>query len=272
MEITYKTEIKPTAEQIIKIERCMKICCWIYNRYIMTNIRLNKMYQRGLLSQKQTRFITADDFEHYINMRTATKKKFLWLKQCDRYTRKIILINAENAFKKYSRQEADFPKLKNFTENTVKLHLKGRKNNEWLVQRHRINVPSLGFVRLKEYGYLPVGSFVRKGIISREVGRYYISVSVNGERINNKEKKQNTTSADTAEQKKLIDDRITKIERKIRREKRSLNRKYAEVDDNRRFSNIEKQKQKIMKLEQKLQFMQKDCRDKFNDIGTNKKR
>lgn len=63
-----------------------------------------------------------------------------------------------------------------------------------------------------------------------------------------------------------------KIERKIRREKRGLERKYADRKKAKCFSNIKKQKQKIMKLEQKLRFIQKDCRVKFNNIDENKKR
>ena len=274
MKVTYKTEIKPTAAQIIKIEKIMGICCWIYNRYIALNVRLHKMYQRGLLSEKQMRFMTADDFEHYIDGRIATEKKFFWLKQCDRYTQKIILTNAENAFKKFFLGEAGFPRLKNSDRNAVKLCLKSRKNDVWLVQRHKINVPTLGFIKLKEYGYLPTNTSILKGIISREAGRYYVGITVKGEWQNNKIKKQNAVlvnDINNVEQKLLIDDRIVKIERKIRREKRGLERKYADRKKAKGFSNIKKQKQKIMKLEQKLRFIQRDCRVKFNNIDENKK-
>jgi len=48
-------------------------------------------------------------------------------------------------------------------------------------ERHRIKIPTLGWVRLKEKGYLPVtksGKMIKSGSVSCKAGRYYISVLV----------------------------------------------------------------------------------------------
>ena len=49
------------------------------------------------------------------------------------------------------------------------------------MSRHRINIPTLGWVRLKEKGYLPTtkdGWRIRSGSRFEKAGRYYVSVLV----------------------------------------------------------------------------------------------
>ena len=48
-------------------------------------------------------------------------------------------------------------------------------------ERHRIKVPTLGRVKLKEKGYIPTtkdGYIIKSGTISKKAGRYYVSVLV----------------------------------------------------------------------------------------------
>ena len=48
-------------------------------------------------------------------------------------------------------------------------------------ERHRIKIPTLGWVRLKEKGYIPItksGLVIRSGTVSEKAGRYYVSVLV----------------------------------------------------------------------------------------------
>ena len=57
------------------------------------------------------------------------------------------------------------------------------RNNpkDCLCERHRIKIPTLGWVRLKEKGYIPTsrdGYIVKSGTISMKAGRYYVSALV----------------------------------------------------------------------------------------------
>lgn len=48
-------------------------------------------------------------------------------------------------------------------------------------ERHRIKIPILGWVRLKEKGYLPtdpVTHIIKSGTVSCKAGKYYVSVLV----------------------------------------------------------------------------------------------
>ena len=63
----FKTEIAPNKEQKEKIVRSIGIARFLYNQYIAYNKKLYKMYQRGLLDCKQKYFVSANDFDKYVN-------------------------------------------------------------------------------------------------------------------------------------------------------------------------------------------------------------
>lgn len=63
----FKTEIVPTKEQKIKIICSIGVARFLYNQYIAYNRRLYKMHQRGQLDKKQKHFVTANDFDKYVN-------------------------------------------------------------------------------------------------------------------------------------------------------------------------------------------------------------
>ena len=146
MKITYKTEIKPTTEQVNKIKQNIGTCCWIYNQYVRLNTQLYEMRQRGLLDEKQADFVSANDFAESIRQKLTAGNDLFWVGQCDSYARKITLINAEKAFKRFFQGRSNLPKLKKFNGQDAKLHLKSKKDDDWIIERHRVNIPTIGFV------------------------------------------------------------------------------------------------------------------------------
>ena len=57
------------------------------------------------------------------------------------------------------------------------------RNNpkDCLCERHRIKIPSLGWVRIKEKGYIPTtkdGYVTKSGHVSIKADRYYVSVLI----------------------------------------------------------------------------------------------
>jgi putative transposase len=54
------------------------------------------------------------------------------------------------------------------------------KNNkgDLLVERHWIKILTLGWVRLKEKGYIPVNAKVRSCTLTQQADRFYVSVIV----------------------------------------------------------------------------------------------
>ena len=58
-------------------------------------------------------------------------------------------------------------------------------NTDWKIERHRINIPTLKWIRIKEFGYIPVNSKVISGTVSMKSDKYYVSVVCEIEKTNN---------------------------------------------------------------------------------------
>ena len=70
----------------------------------------------------------------------------------------------------------------------MSLYFPKDNKTDWVVERHRIKIPTLGFVRLKEKGYIPTKINVISGTITKQADRYYVSVIMNIEYILSKYK------------------------------------------------------------------------------------
>ena len=281
----FKTEIAPTREQKEKIIRSIGIARFLYNQYIAYNKKLYRMYQRGLLDSHQKHFVSANDFDKYVNHKL--KIELPWINECGSKARKKSLVNAETAFKKFFDGLAGFPRFKKKSNQDVKLYFPKNNKGDWTIWRHKLMIPTLKQVRLKEFGYLPVGAIVTSGTVSYVAGRFYVSVVVD---IDEKSKynKYLEASYHTATTGMGIDlgikklaivsngktfnninksSKVKRLEKRLRREQRCLSRKYESkkkkggktVTDS---ANIEKQKLKVQKLHQRIKHIREDYENK----------
>ena len=177
MKRAYKTEIKPTQKQIEKINQSIGICRWLYNSYLAKNKELYEQYKQGLIT-KEKAFMSANDFDKYINNEVKVLDDFKWINNCGSKARKKSICNAETAYKRFFKGQSKFPKFKKKSKSDVKLYFPKNNKGDWKVERHRIMIPTLKNVRLKEYGYIPVGAKVISGTVSKKADRYYVSVIV----------------------------------------------------------------------------------------------
>lgn len=281
----FKTEIAPTREQKEKIIRSIGIARFLYNQYIAYNKKLYRMYQRGLLDSHQKHFVSANDFDKYVNHKL--KIELPWINECGSKARKKSLVNAETAFKKFFDGLAGFPRFKKKSNQDVKLYFPKNNKGDWKIWRHKLMIPTLKQVRLKEFGYLPVGAIVTSGTVSYVAGRFYVSVVVDiDEKFKyNKDLEASYHTATTGMGidlgiKKLAivsngktfnninkSSKVKRLEKRLRREQRCLSRKYESkkkkggktVTDS---ANIEKQKLKVQKLHQRIKHIREDYENK----------
>lgn len=215
---TYKTEIHPTKKQIKLIHQTCGNVRYIYNQYIATNFeRLNK----------NEPIISGYDYSKMINHDPNTPS---WLKTVSSKALKKAIMNANDALWAYLKGKKGKPKFK-----------KKSKNNSFYliwtlkVERHRIFLPTLKWVRLKEFGYIPKD--ISSVTVSVKNGRYYISclskteiderVATSGEGIGIDfglkdqfiTKDQTIPSINKSKQ-------VRKLEKKLRQKQRSLSRRY----------------------------------------------
>lgn len=281
----FKTEIAPTREQKEKIIRSIGIARFLYNQYIAYNKKLYRMYQRGLLDSHQKHFVSANDFDKYVNHKL--KIELPWINECGSKARKKSLVNAETAFKKFFDGLAGFPRFKKKSNQDVKLYFPKNNKGDWTIWRHKLMIPTLKQVRLKEFGYLPVGAIVTSGTVSYVAGRFYVSVVVDIDEKSryNKDLEASYHTATTGMGidlgiKKLAivsngktfnninkSSKVKRLEKRLRREQRCLSRKYESKKKKggktvTASANIEKQKLKVQKLHQRIKHIREDYENK----------
>ena len=281
----FKTEIAPNEEQKIKIIRSIGVARFLYNQYIAYNRRLYKMYQRGLLGEKQKHFVTANDFDKYVNHKL--KKELPWIDQCGSKARKKALVNAEQAFRRFFAGISGFPNFKKKANQDVKLYFPRNNKGDWKIWRHKLMIPTLKQVKLKEYGYLPIGLVAINGTVSYVTGRFYVSVVVD---IDEKSKHNKDLESCYAMQTEgigidlgvkdlaIVSDgkvfrninkssKVKGLEKRLRRGQRRLSRKYEfrKKKGGRTATssaNIDKQKLKVQKLHQRITRIREDYENK----------
>ena len=141
-------------------------------------------------------------------------------------------------------------------------------------ERHRIKIPSLGWVRIKEKGYIPTtkdGYVIKSGHVSIKADRYYVSVLI--------EIPDKTTTGNSSEgigidlglkdfaiisnaktYKNIIKSaKLKKLEKKLAREQRSLSRKYENLK-----KGESTQKRNIQKLHHRIDNIRTDYINKIN--------
>ena len=164
----YKVELKPTSEQIQIIERTMGVCRYVYNLFIATN---RNNYAKGTIG-----YMTSYDFSKWLNheYKTANPDK-LWIWQVSSKAVKKAIMNADAAYKSFMKGRTGFPKFKRRNGRPVSMYLPRNNAGDLKVERHRAKIPTLGWVRLKEYGYVPRERQALSVTITRRAGRYFAS-------------------------------------------------------------------------------------------------
>jgi len=268
----FKTEIKPTEIKKQKINQSIGVCRYLYNSYLAKNNELYQQYKDGLIDKKQA-FMSANDFDKYINHEVKTLEEYIWINSCGSKARKKAICNAETAYNRFFNGQSKFPRFKKKKNQDVKIYFPKNNKSDWKIERHKLMIPSLKNVRLKEFGYLPVGAKVISGTVSKKADRYYVSVLIEDEekyKVNSNEGigidlglKDFATMSNGITKKNINKTkRVKKVEKELKREQRRLSRKYESLKirnknikkegGNATRQNIQKQIVKVQKLHQTL--------------------
>ena len=121
------------------------------------------------------------DFSKWLNNRfIPSSPEYKWIKEVSSKSVKQSILNAEKAFQRFFKQQRGFPKFKKKNKSQAKMYfVKTDAKTVIPCERHRIKIPTLGWVRLKEKGYIPTvkqGYVIKSGTVSHKAGRYYVSV------------------------------------------------------------------------------------------------
>ena len=264
---SFKTEINPTEEQKIKIHKTIGTCRYIYNFYLFHN---KELYTLG------KKFMSGKSFSVWLNNDYLPKhQEYSWIREVSSKSVKHSIEDACTAFSRFFHHQSGFPRYKKKGRSDVKMYFVRNNPKDCLCERHRIKIPTLGWVRLKEKGYIPTskdGYVIRSGTVSMKAGRYYVSALVevtdpvrdsyfsDGVGIDLGLKNLAIISNGTVYRNINKTARIRKLEKQLRRAQRKLSRKYENLKKGEptQKANIRKQKLKVQKLHQRLENIRTD--------------
>ena len=275
-----KIELKLTKEQKIQVNKTIGIERFIYNEYIKYN---QEQYELG------NKFVSAFDFSKYINnvyLPSNPDKK--WIKDVSSKSVKQAMIYGEKAFKNFFKGLSSFPVFKKKGKNELGAYFVKNGKKDFEFYRHKIKIPSLKFVRVKEYGYIPKNAIIKSGTITKVADRYFLSLVMEVDDI---VKIENTSTKglgvdlgikDTA----ICSDgrifkninktkKVKKIKKKLKREQRKMSRSVEYSKSNKiklkDLKNFSKKKLKIQRLFYKLNCIRDDYNNKIvNEITRTK--
>jgi putative transposase len=265
--VSYKTEINPTQTQIQKINQTIGTCRYIYNFYLATQ---KERYERGEKLQ------SAIDFSKWFNNDYLLDHEDMsWIKEVSSKSIKQSIINAYSAYQRFFKKQSKFPRFKKKGKSDVKMYfVKTDAKAIIYCERHRIKIPTLGWIRLKEKGYIPTtksGLVIRSGTVSEKAGRYYVSVLID---VPQKETEKPTNQGmgidlgvkDLAicSNKQVFANinkskEVKRLEKKLKREQRSLSRMFENKKKGESSQkNIQKQKRKVQRIHHRLDNIRTD--------------
>ena len=275
MKKAYKMEINPTDKQKSKIHRTIGVSRFIYNFYIARN---KEIYER------EGKFVSGMDFSKWLNNEyIPNNQEMKWIKEVSSKATKQAIMNGDKSFRDFFKKAKGFPKFKKKKNQDVKAYFPKNNKTDWTFERHRVKIPTLGWIRLKEFGYIPVNSIVKSGTVSQKADRYYVSILVEETyiKISNPNNagvgidlgiKEFAVCSDGIKFKNINKtSTVKKIEKKLKREQRKLSRKYESLkirnknikEGRATRQNIQKQVVKVQKLHQRLTNIRTDYINKI---------
>lgn len=264
---SFKTEINPTEEQKARIRRTIGTCRYVYNFYLGHNKALHDNGEK---------FMTGKDFSLWLNNEyIPDNPDKTWIREVYSKAVKKSIEDGCTAFTRFFKHQSDFPKFKKKGKSDVKMYFVRNNPKDCQCERHRLKIPTLGWIRIKEKGYIPTtkdGYMIRSGTVSVKAGRFYVSVLVEIPDINIDNNSNEGIGIDLGLKDFAIVSNgktyrninksagLKKLEKQLIREQRSLSRKYESLKkgESTQRANIQKQKLKVQKLHHKMDNIRTD--------------
>ena len=264
---SFKTEINPTEEQKARIRRTIGTCRYVYNFYLGHNKALHDNGEK---------FMTGKSFSVWLNNEyIPDNPDKAWIKEVYSKAVKRSIEDGCTAFTRFFKHQSDFPKFKKKGKSDVKMYFVRNNPKDCQCERHRLKIPTLGWVRIKEKGYIPTtkdGYMIRSGTVSVKAGRFYVSVLVEIPDVNIDNNSNEGIGIDLGLKDLAIVSNgktyrninksagLKKLEKQLIREQRSLSRKYENLKkgESTQRANIQKQRLKVQKLHHKMDNIRTD--------------
>ena len=162
MEKAYKFRMYPNKKQQELINKTFGCCRFVYNKYLAKRIEVYK-------NDKET-----FTYKQCSSDLTNLKKELKWLKEPDKFSLQNALKDLDNAYKKFFKEKAGFPKFKSKKINRFSYKTNFTNGNIMYFSQH-IKLPKLGMVKIRDK-QVPKGRILNATISKEPSGRYYVSL------------------------------------------------------------------------------------------------
>ena len=110
---SFKTEINPSKEQIVKINKTIGTCRYVYNFYLAHNKELHDSGQK---------FISGKSFSVWLNNEyLPNNPDYAWIKEVSSKSVKKSIEDGCTAFTRFFKWQSKFPKFKKKGRSDVKI-------------------------------------------------------------------------------------------------------------------------------------------------------
>ena len=278
---SFKTEINPTEEQKARIRRTIGTCRYVYNFYLGHNKALHDNGEK---------FMTGKDFSLWLNNEyIPDNPDKTWIREVYSKAVKKSIEDGCTAFTRFFKHQSDFPKFKKKGKSDVKMYFVRNNPKDCQCERHRLKIPTLGWVRIKEKGYIPTtkdGYMIRSGTVSVKAGRFYVSVLVEIPDVNLDNSSNEGIGIDLGIKNLAIcsdgntykninkSQTVKKLEKCKRRLQRSVSRKYEHNKKGGSYcktNNIVKKEKLLLKVNHRLANIRKDYLNQTTSEIVNRK-
>jgi putative transposase len=214
------------------------------------------------------------DFSKWLNneYRKANPDKS-WIWEVSSKAVKQSIMNADTAYRNFLKGNAGFPNFKRRNGRPVGMYLPRNNAGDLKIERYKGKIPTLGWVRFKEYGYVPEKKQAVSVTITKRAGRYFASFLFEVGMVNPVSAIQSESIGIDMGVKSFAvisdgrnypninkSERARKLTRRLKREQRKFSRKIHKLKQRKeetaskkcKYSNLDKQRLKVQRAYIKL--------------------
>lgn len=162
MEKAYKYRIYPNKKQKEIITKTFGCCRFVYNKYLAEKTELYKTEKKNITYVKCAKLMS------------ELKNELEWLAEVDSTALQSSLKDLDNAYKKFFKEHAGYPKFKSKKDNHKSYKSKCVNGNIEYLNNH-IKLPKLGLVKTRNK-LIPQGRIVNATISQEPSGKYFVSL------------------------------------------------------------------------------------------------
>ena len=170
----FRTELNPNNKQRSMFYRHAGCARFVFNWGLQ---RKKEVWWMNQLPLPHIKTPTAIDLHRELVVRK--KQDWGWMYEMSKCAPQEALRDLDRAFKNFFENRTNFPRFKSRHDGVGSFRLTGR----FQVEKDRVYLTRIGWVRLKERGYLPSAMHVLSITISERAGRWYASLCVMDERL-----------------------------------------------------------------------------------------